>query len=950
MSSLKFMRKSIFFIVILVILFTGAIYSQSDETTELTNNNQTIPLSIKRYISKRIRDAIEQSKFEVRGGKTVTIENNSFSGDERYRPPSAYTPYRRIETAKFYANGNIAGVLDVEVELISSSEGDEWGFTTQLYKQYIHLRTEHFELEMGDITVNYPYSSLVLNNKNISGIKAKLFYDRFELLTVYSIPKGKPLYDEFYGDGTQGPYILDTDGNFIVEGSEVVKVDNKIYKRGVDYQIDIYSGEIIFLKRSILTTEKINVKYEVMENPFNRKLIGSSFSIKATEFLRTGIDFACEYDDEESYRRASEAGVIMEAKPVKRTIIGLNTDLMLNPGIQLAEYIQIYQEWAYNYKNRDITTDKHRLYTQGYRNKSRIKGRYYDLGLGGTIIGNDYQQIGTSALKEDSYEYGYNLVVTPLKSVTYNGDYYFLKDRDETVPIAGAITNIQQEFKNQITVMPTRYNRVKLYRREYLDNDKFTRDISEKNNRAEVLTDLTNFEITVGGIYNEFVQKLPAVLRDRRIERGGLINASVKNIEWLKSSASFEILEVESSQNGRYKKWRFNLFNHLNYKEKYQLINSLLYSKGEIHTVYSSSNREITNQPSDEVWIVDLKTILNPADIFKNQTHYKINNYKDIYDNEFKEIIQHTGTSKTRLNAASWLFLDYQFDTIFHIRRDNAQKSEWIYRHYGKISSSIAKWFLNRFGYKKEIKNVRLKLEPDKLQSEDREEYQDKVKLTPGRGLAIDLNGYYKKYLKQGYYDIGIDNLEGDHTYKYAKLEELTEHFDCEIRKEIMEVWLIGTFYGITRYQLKDDYKISTGRYYTTSDTTTAAKLSDTDYLETIGGLLTGYKPFFWLDFILNYYRSYLKDITGYYSQKITNIFKAGLRLTLVNFLFNLKIQYDSSYYQAETERPSRTIYTITLRYYYKTNVNITGNINYEKSNHPGYRYITSRINLEINF
>ena len=929
-------------LILLILFISFPIFAD----TNIISTNQTNKTNQIKKIEKSVRDKIKESiaktTFTAKGSKIVTIENNRFSGDEKYRPPSAYTPYRRVETARFYGKGSLFGIIEAEAELVSSSEGDEWGFNKEIFKPHILLRTPHFELEFGDITVSYPYSEFVLNNKSISGIKARLFFERFEYLGVYSIPKGKSKQTEFYGDGTQGPYLLNTGGYIILENTEKVLVDGVLQKRGIDYLIDIYNGEIIFLKKGITTSQKITVIYEYRENIFNRKLVGSSFSIKPFDFLRIGLDFAYEYDNEEIYKRAIESGVTLEEKPIKHIITGINSDLILNPGEKFFEFFQINQEWAYNYKNNDITTEENELFVQAYRNKTRLKGFFYDLGLGGKIIGKDYQQIGNVQLKEDSYDYGANLELRPTKFLFYNTDYYKLKDKDVN------IINQQEDYKNKITVIPTKYNKIILSRRDYKDINSVDR--KENYNQAEVLTSFSNFEITIGSIYNEFKQNRPENLKDERYERGGLIQIATKNINWLKVSTSVEATENESSINGIYKKLKINSSLQLSHKEKYQLMFDGSYTKGEIHTVQSATNLPLTNKPSDETWILDLKSIIRPHPFFENDTSWKINNYKEIYNDIYQEIIQHTGSTKITSKPAKYIQMDYQFSPIFHIKKGTREKTQWSYEHLAKLKLSPLKEMANQAQYQQKIRNIRPKLEPDKIQKEDTKEFKNSLKVIPIINLSLDFNIYYRQYKKEGYYDIGLDDLLGDHSLKLAFLEELTKHFDTEIKKRLKENWIIGSSFGITRYQLKDDYKIGYGRYYLPGDSITAAKLSDLNYQEIISGVSLGWTPNRWISFLFNYNRSYLIDKTGFYSPKITNILKQGISFNFINFAMNFNTQYDSSYYIEERIKPKRIIYRGDINYHYKNNVSFNGIVMHESSKIPDYNYTTSRINLEISF
>ena len=630
-------------------------------------------------------------------------------------------------------------------------------------------------------------------------------------------------------------------------------------------------------------------------------------------------------------------GTLLEEKPLRNAIAGLNSDLILTPATKWFDFFQLNQEWACLYKDKDISSYNKDIFAQAYRIKNRLKGFFYELGLGGKIIGNHYEQLGNIQLKENSYEFGANLDFRPTKYLFYNTDFFLLKNNER-----------EEDYKNKFTVVPTKYNKIILTRRDYLDVNSV--DKKENLNKIELFTFFTNFEIILGAIYNEFKQKRPEYLKDIRYEKGGLIQIATKNIKFIQTGTSVELTENDSATNGIYKKLKINSDIQFSYKEKYQLLIQGSYTKGELHTIQLSTNNPPMNKPTDETWIVDSKMIIKPHPVFENETTWKINNYKEPYENIYKEIIQNVGSTKTTLIPAKSIHLDYQFSTIFNIRKDTKQKTQWEYNHMATFRFLPIKEIINQAFYQEKIKNIRVKLEPEKKQKEDTKEFKDALKIVPIVTLSLNFNTYYKEYKKEGYYDIGIDDLTGDHTLKPAILKEITKHLDTDIKKNLKEKWLLGTSFAITRYQLKDDYKISYTRFYVAEDNVTAAKLSDTDYQELIFGLNVTYTPLNFISFILNFNRSYLIDKTGFYSPKTTYILKPVLNINFINFTVSLDGQYDSSYYFEEHVKPSRLILRGNVNYHYKNNLSLTGRISYEDSKKPDYNYLASSVNLEISF
>ena len=254
----------------------------------------------KKLINERAESTNKKVTMNVTGFKNINIISSSYDGDGMYKPPQAYKPYRRYEMTRVDAKGNLLGLINIEVELVSSSEGDAWGYG--LDRARIAIMTKYVTLNMGTFNVDYPDTEFVLKNKKITGAKLDVTTEKIKGFVLYSVPKGKSSRTELYGDGIQGPYIIDDSGNIIIEESEKVMVNRIRQKKGIDYSIDYYNGEIYFLRKSIGVEDRIEVEYEYRENLYKRFLFGAGVKFIPTEGKQFGVDFAYESDRLDVYK------------------------------------------------------------------------------------------------------------------------------------------------------------------------------------------------------------------------------------------------------------------------------------------------------------------------------------------------------------------------------------------------------------------------------------------------------------------------------------------------------------------------------------------------------------------------------------------------------------------------------------------------------------------------
>jgi len=136
---------------------------------------------------------------------------------------------------------------------------------------FLSLKNPYFFLNLGDQKVFLEENSLLLSKTYNQGAMGKIFYKNIEGGFIYTRAKGKNLYKRFRGNNTQGPFYLDPAP--LIQESERVRIikEGKYQdlKRGMDYEIDCFSGTITFLNRIVKEDEIVEVFYQSKEENLN---------------------------------------------------------------------------------------------------------------------------------------------------------------------------------------------------------------------------------------------------------------------------------------------------------------------------------------------------------------------------------------------------------------------------------------------------------------------------------------------------------------------------------------------------------------------------------------------------------------------------------------------------------------------------------------------------------
>jgi hypothetical protein len=201
--------------------------------------------------------------LKVTGSKTINISYGQSLG-------SGVTGitnlgFNRHETLKL----NLEGQLNDEVKISGHySQSD-----LDLEDEYdLTVSSKHWEGYFGNFGISLAGSQYLSSGMSSTGVRLKGSYDSWNIEALYGTPRGRIVYDKFYGNTTQGPYTLSAIP--ITPGTETITVNKQTMNRGTDYQIDYTLGQIILKNRTLLPTDLMEVQYQSRSALFNTEDYG----------------------------------------------------------------------------------------------------------------------------------------------------------------------------------------------------------------------------------------------------------------------------------------------------------------------------------------------------------------------------------------------------------------------------------------------------------------------------------------------------------------------------------------------------------------------------------------------------------------------------------------------------------------------------------------------------
>lgn len=198
-----------------------------------------------------------KDKLTITGYNTFAFQSNTVSGNQQAFDSENYGAQAELQrTTSLYVDGPLTGNFLLHAAIQSSS------FTSGSPSRWsLEYKGGRNDIEVGDLNVSLPGSEFTSFSRSLRGLRINSSFGKPQLSLVTSQTKAAVQTDVLAGNNSSGPYYLTHSP--VVDGSEEVRVDEKIQTKGVDYTIDYAFGFITFIGvRVIPTTSTIAVSYE----------------------------------------------------------------------------------------------------------------------------------------------------------------------------------------------------------------------------------------------------------------------------------------------------------------------------------------------------------------------------------------------------------------------------------------------------------------------------------------------------------------------------------------------------------------------------------------------------------------------------------------------------------------------------------------------------------------
>jgi len=196
----------------------------------------------------------------ISGQNSLTLQENSIEGSLAAYEGQRWDTGTLVRRSSLHLEGPVWRSFGLQADISSSG----WGPT---YTRWVLGWTgQNTAVYFGDLNIRLVGNEFASFNKTLKGwqIDQRLPNDGL-LRGFYSEEKGLTRNQTMPGNNTSGPYFLTYTP--IIDGSEIVKVDEQLMRFGVDYRLDYEMGQLWFEPvdgppRIIPSTSVISVSYQ----------------------------------------------------------------------------------------------------------------------------------------------------------------------------------------------------------------------------------------------------------------------------------------------------------------------------------------------------------------------------------------------------------------------------------------------------------------------------------------------------------------------------------------------------------------------------------------------------------------------------------------------------------------------------------------------------------------
>ncbi|MGC9318727.1 MAG: hypothetical protein ACP5KN_11920 [Armatimonadota bacterium] len=198
--------------------------------------------------------------IQISGNNSFTLQGHALEGSKSAFEGQRWDTDSLVRRSSLHIEGPIWQNLGIQADISSTG----WG---RSYNRFVlGWTTDETQIYYGDLNVRLSGNEFASFNKTLEGWQLDQALPNNGLLRAfYSREKGLTRRETINGNNTSGPFFLRYTP--IIEGSEVVKVDEEVMRFGEDYRLDYETGQLRFEPvdgppRIIPSTSVISVSYQ----------------------------------------------------------------------------------------------------------------------------------------------------------------------------------------------------------------------------------------------------------------------------------------------------------------------------------------------------------------------------------------------------------------------------------------------------------------------------------------------------------------------------------------------------------------------------------------------------------------------------------------------------------------------------------------------------------------
>ncbi|MHB9106131.1 MAG: hypothetical protein ACYDCO_03655 [Armatimonadota bacterium] len=232
------------------------------------------------YISAYVLPLGTYPKIEIDGNNTLSLNLNQIEGSSTYYSDDNFGRDRTLtNTSNLYITGELYNDLYLNANVAADP------YSPDTVNWNLRYDGNDAKVLLGEFNPNMTGNEFVGLNRSLQGMKVDVVLPRGTLSLIGSNLQAPVRTDTFYGQNISGPYYLTASP--IVDGSEVVTVNNTPKNRTNDYSINYLTGELSFSYGTIITpADKVTVSYEVKASGLGG---GKLYAARATYPVANGL-------------------------------------------------------------------------------------------------------------------------------------------------------------------------------------------------------------------------------------------------------------------------------------------------------------------------------------------------------------------------------------------------------------------------------------------------------------------------------------------------------------------------------------------------------------------------------------------------------------------------------------------------------------------------------------